>query len=649
VINAERPTNGISSYVIDQDMFLVENSMGLYRVIIDEDPPIAYKTNAAIPSQRIISNDDQGERENLYRYFFSMSRLARGTNFRNRETVRVFTESGLNAIDEDRRDWALVYTDDPIGDASESYGVLEGAALGARTNPAAWVEDDGTFRININNRGEQNILNDFTGVVDMYDVATVIQTNLRVYFPSATCEYLGDRANPCLRITSGRVANGDISYVRAGIGGTNIAAVMACRAVDGAQLTNPPVDSQNIVSDLNVPQVPYTEIDDREWHWTHFSVYRTGNTKGTHKNVKGNDVPNSKDDVIWLKDLRVAGSFLARIVDGYIEARYGEFEEADVGSVVEFEDGSRIEIAEYINPQLVRFNDDYYYDYGITDWMAAAIGNGRVIRARQNGHTVTRVEGGVFSSADERRPVFWPDGSQGIIRCVVNQRTAIMWDETDRTETGLTIAPTYRNFCDITNDDKLYTHASAWKSKNRFMEPIPRGNLVSMQPGYVLTAVRGGNQIYYCSLEASYRQFIGYAVLAYQVIEMDDQVLEIIGFPLQFSALCQATTWTGTTNNAQLLTLPETGQLIPIISSLDKIANIGLGNWGSVQFIEDDLIRFVTNTGEVRDFNGREFGPDLTTDKETGEPKFQKAIKDAYKQFTSLYTRELGYLLWWKR
>ena len=115
-----------------------------------------------------------------------------------------------------------------------------------------------------------------------------------------------------------------------------------------------------------------------------------------------------------------------------------------------------------------------------------------------------------------------------------------------------------------------------------------------------------------------------------------------------FSAMCQASTYTGVTNNAQILTLPETGQITAKISGMDKIADIGISNWGSIAFIEDDLIEFVTNTSELRKFNGREFSPDETIDNETGEPRFQKAIQNAYKQFTAIYTRLIGYLLWWK-
>jgi len=648
LISGEAPSNGISEAIEDGQNFIVNNSKGVYRILIDEDPPQAYKLNTPVPSERLESNDDEGDKLHKFQYLYSMNRLERGTNFRDRESVMLWTESGVNEIDENRIDWSVIYDDDPIGTGLKSYGVLDGADLGARTDPAVWVETDGTFRINVNRIGEKNIICDFSNIADMYDVALVIQDAMRIYFPNATCEYLAERANPCFKLTSGRIKDGDISYVRSGVGGTNIAAVMACREVDGAVKTNPPVDVPKVIRGLTVPLIPNTENPER--HWTHYSIYRTANLgrDGYHRDVDGKTVVNSQDQYIHVKDLRIGASFYARVIDGYIEARYGEFEQADVGSVIEFSDGTRLEIGGYVNPQLVTFNDDYYYDVGVTGWMGAAIGNGRVLEGTQNQDTVHRTDGNAFESGDEGNTIIWPDGARSIIRCRISNTQARVWDRADRNLTGFTISPTTRNINDIMDDDTLFGRASGWTCRNRFLTPLPRSNMISRQPGFMLFGIRGDKYIHYCHLESSYKYFIGYYQRDYQRIEVEDQVLAIVGFPLQFSAMCQGSIWTGVTNNAQLVTIPETGQIIPTLQSLDKIASIGLANWGSISFIEDDWIKFITNTGEVRNFNGREFGPDETADQNSGEPKFKKAIENAHNQFTSIYLRLIGYLAWWR-
>ena len=181
------------------------------------------------------------------------------------------------------------------------------------------------------------------------------------------------------------------------------------------------------------------------------------------------------------------------------------------------------------------------------------------------------------------------------------------------------------------------------------MTPFDRGNMISLQPGFLLVGIRGDNQIEYCQLEESYKPFLGYHNKSYQIINIEDQILHLHDFPLQFSALCQGSCYTGVTNNAQQITVPETGQLIFVLSGVDKIANTGLSNWGSVERIDDDWIKFVTNTGEIRAFNGRDFGPDETTDPEKGKDKMVRAMQDAYKQFTAIYSRFTGYILWWRR
>jgi len=659
VISYIEPANGISQFQEDGVNALVQTSSGLYRIIIDEDPPQAYRLNAPVQSvsQRIDSDDDTGEKRSKYHYVSSVAKLARGTNFRNRETKPIppliYTESGVNLIDEDRKDWSVVKCDKPITDGVDTYGVLTGVDLAARADPATWVETDGCFWININGLGLQQILCDFTTAraESMVDVADVIENALNKYFPNATCEYLAGNV-PYFKITSGKIKGGTVSFATAGTGGTDIATVMGCTAASGAAVTTPALGAQKKIYGLTIPTVENTT--EPLWHMTHHVPYRTLDLgfDGRHLDENGVNIVNSPDQLIWNKDLRVAASFFARRINGQIEARFGEFEEADVGCVIEFDNGDRVEITGYVNDKLVNYSVAYYYDDD-TDWMAAWIGNGRGARVSQAGDILTRTHGEEFTETDIRRPVFWPDGSQGIMKCYIDKDHMRMWDSTDRNVTGMTWRPTYRNYNDIIDDDRLFSRVSAWECKCRFMEPLARGNMVKFQPGFLLTGVRGGNDINYCQIGPGYKQFMGYHVEAYQKITIEDQVLDLVAFPLRYSALCLATIHTGVTNNAVQYIIPGSRQLISIISNVDKVANVGLSNYGSIQYIagengEEDMIRFVTNTLQIRDFNGTALGPDLTTNPQTGDWKMVKAMAGSHPQFTSIFSRLNGYLLWWK-
>ncbi|HUX56363.1 MAG TPA: hypothetical protein VMV77_05285 [Bacteroidales bacterium] len=124
-----------------------------------------------------------------------------------------------------------------------------------------------------------------------------------------------------------------------------------------------------IVGPLWVPKVPNTSPQEYQWHLTHFPIYRTLEIEGTYAklgeaNVTSRADFNNPDRFVWVNDLRICGAFYARKQDGLIIAEVGEFEVADVGSVVEWENGDRDEITEYIEPTIVRYAAGRY-DYDL--------------------------------------------------------------------------------------------------------------------------------------------------------------------------------------------------------------------------------------------------------------------------------------------
>jgi len=570
-------------------------------------------------------------------------------NFKNRMdgVTTVLTESGTNEMDDDRKDWSEIFADKPIGDESETYGQLVGADLGARVDAIQWVETDGTFRITMNGSEYVNIVTDFTTVSlgAMTDIAAAIENSLRVYFPNATCQYEVVGGVRRFKITSGKYQPGSVGYLLPGLGGTDISGLMQCTAAAGATVTDEYVGEHKVIRTLYVPEVANTDPVEYAWHWTHFPIYRTGSLVQTHVDASGAKVANSPDMLILAKELRIGAAFYARRINGYIESRFGKFEEADVGSTVEFEGDDIVEITEYINENLVKYDNDYYGEE--TDWHAAAIGGGSVIRVSQTGNIVTRLAGDPFVAADARKPIWWPSGEQSYIRCFIDADHVRVWDENDRNTTGITIGPYCRNFCDTLSDPKLFARSSGWALKSRFMLPLAVGNMASLQPGFLLTAVRGMYHIDFCQIGSGYKQFIGYHVPEYQRLTVDDQILDLIGFPLRYAAMCLSSIHRGVTNNAQIMTIPETNQIISIPSGLDKVANFGSAI-GSVQFVNDNWVKFITNTNEVRTFNGEEFGLNEASNDETGQDKCVKALQSAFPFFTSIYSRLLGYLSWWK-
>ena len=692
IFSSDQPANAISEMIEDGDDAIIQNSRRMFHVLLSRTPIRAYAKNTPVPNVRIQSETANGELRHKYHYVYSCALLSQGDgNFYHRETqvngvftTKIHTESGTNQIDENRRDWAVINTSSAIGNGTDTYGRWIGGTLIAPFNaPGGWTGiSDITFLANINGLGAQECIVDGSLVANMPDLALRIQDALRVYFPSATCEFVSDAAiGPHFVITSGLVAGGSVAIAE-GITGTPSAANLGLTLASGAESTFPYLGVPKVLRYLYMPRQWNVAGVQYQRHWSHFVVYRSpdigpggvsdedrkNSVYYSHLNVKGKRIVNSPDELVWNKDLRVAGSFIARRYHGYIQIRDdamgGELELADEGCVMEFEDGSRTQITTYINPKLARYTAEAEGSYygGVSEWMAAEIGNGRVVRVEQTGTTLTRFPGSAtdsytaFTGADIGKMVWFPNGVRDWIRSVNNADSVELYTSQDRDETAMTLDPVYRAYCDSVYDDDLFERSSNWLCKNRFMREILPCNMISSQPGFYIMAPRGGKEIRYCPTNPDYKYFVGYHNREYQKIELEDLVEKLVGFANRFSVLCGRSIYAGATNNSIEYTIPETFQKIFILPGMEKISEVGLINYGAAEFIDDDWLRMITNTQEIRDFNGLEFRRDSTgesvdysVDKRLNLGRMKFALKRASRVFNTISGRNgLGWIVWWR-
>ena len=646
--------NTESQMAEDGDHAIIANSRYCWRLVITTTPPVMYPINSPVMERCIVSNDGEGEREHRYNYLVSMARLAEGENFRNRlddPPTLIHTESGTTRIDEARRDWVTVWEDDPIGPGSDTYETLEGGSIAGIALAALAVIGDACIQINFNGGGYAGIVMDFQAATSMYDIAAILQAQCRVYAPSATCEYVFTRGEPRLRLSCGRVSGGTVDYVLDGVGGTNVADLLELRAADGALIEEHSLDAPAVQRQLTIP--PEQWVSGQLQHWpTHYVVYRTADLGPTGYNISvlGERIANSPDQYVWAKDLRVCGSFIARRYGGSILLRSGEFEPADVGAVVEFEDGSRTEILGYVSSTEVTYAAAYYDDS--TEWMAANIGNARVARVTQTGTTVTVVAGsdttsfGPLAAGDVRLPGWWPDGRRSYIRRRISDTEWEVWDSSERSETAFAIAPTSRAWSDTISDDVLRSHASGWACRNRFMREVMPSNHVAAQAAFMVFAERGAKEFRYCPLNPNYKPYLGYHNREYQTMELQDRVMALWPFSGMFSVFCQGSIHTVPTGSSIEITIPETYQKIWQLPMMEKRANFGISDHGSLAAVGQDMVRFATSTGECLDFDGYEHGPDLCVS-ETGLKRWVRALAGAHPIFAAIHSKLTGYILWW--
>ena len=413
------------------------------------------------------------------------------------------------------------------------------------------------------------------------------------------------------------------------------------------------IDATNgqVVGPLYVPQVTDTDPVEYHTHLTHFPIYRTLDKTNLYQQDQNQALLNNPQRFIWVKDLRICAAFFARKYNGHVLARYGQFEIADIGSTIEWENGDRDTIIGYVREDEVIIAHSMYYDVD-TDYMACAIGNGTVIRGSQTGYTVTRTHGGVFTASDVGTTITWSTGYRSVIEAYVDANTVTVHDNQDKVAEGLTLNPEYRNFYDTSDDTTLRSRIRDMMCKSRFLEPMPDVNDGIVVPGFLITARRNEKDLYYCAWEDNYEYLASFYNKGYQYsTKIKDNIQKLLKHPNRFSALCQNDkTWWGPINASDTMTLEDVNVIIPILGGIDILdSSIGCFDFGSIQAFEKGYYIMLTHEPSgigLRMFNGFSFGENLLEVPNTGHTTIAKDLENIQKATASIYDGIMGYIIW---
>lgn len=407
--------------------------------------------------------------------------------------------------------------------------------------------------------------------------------------------------------------------------------------------------SHNVVRTLWVPRVPLTTPPEYQWHLSHFPVWRTMDLEAKDSADVLRDKYNDPQRFIWTADVPICKAFYARRIQGVIEAARGEFSIQDQHSVIEFDDGQRFELTMYIDAQHMRYDDEYYYGGENTQYEAAAIGYGRVMRATATAGVITRTNGGVFTSADLRKPITDSNGFRHYITEVLDANRVRVHQDIYAHVQGFTIDPTHRNFCDTIDDTTLRARMDFYSCYARYRKDMPNCTIGKVIPGFVVAAQVGQKEIFYSHLQEKLDYLIG-QYIPIQRAEAQDAAQFMLVCGDVFALVCATSTWGVKTGLSEFITLPESGEAVAMLPGLSIIdRHIGSMDPGSVQEVEGGAYEFVTNEpgGEaLRQFNGLQYSQDnYFVDSSLGG-RIARAVGKTKRLSASLYDGFLGYLLW---
>lgn len=411
--------------------------------------------------------------------------------------------------------------------------------------------------------------------------------------------------------------------------------------------TNP-----QLVKELWVPIIKNTNPLEYQWHLTHFPIYRSFDLEAKDPSDVNREKYNDPQRFIWTKDLRICAAFYVMKDGEYIDALFGEFEEADTHSTIELDNGERYEILEYISAVRVRVANDYYYGNDHDGPFAAAIGNGRVIRGSVTGDVLTATHGSVFSSADVRKTLTNSFGYRLYITDYIDQNSVRVHRAGGMPVQGFTIDPTHRKYYDTVTDTILRARKDFYSCYGRYRQELPNCNVGAIIPGFTLAAYRSQKTIYYSGLVPERNYMIGNYIPIQQIEDIQDSIQKFWLFADVIAVWCASSTYGIVQGLSEFKTLPETAEALAMLPGLKLIdKHIGCLDVGSIKEVESGVVVLLTNEpgGEaLRRFNGSQYSEqNELVDPEYGG-RIVRSLEATKKMSAAIYDGLVGFIFWRK-
>ena len=616
------PMSAISDLRIFDSGLVLYNRYGIYR--IDLDNLMYWRMNTAIPDNPISSEVKTTDDAHCRRELYKLARLdGAGQNGKRYDSgVTILQESGTVLPDSSDNDFGEIWTERPVGPADTTYGKLVGDTLVAPYDTVAgWQTFTfGQFRITINGV-ENNCVADFTGVISMDQVASKIQTALRDFYPTATCEYSGSGGTGYFVITSPD-EGGSVSVTSAGDGSTDIGtSIMSCQAGTG-DAQSPVYTSGVIIGDLEIPIDSDTGYYDA--HWNRYVLCSTLDVGAEGANPL-NRTTNNPELYIWNTDIPVAKAFVASKSGITITLTEGTFVEGDTGSRFRFQNGQEFTLITYVDSThfLVAL-------VGLVASQSAAIGGDstagkaiRVITIQQSGTTVTRQSGDSFAATDVGRILFLQDGTElHVTEFTDTDNVEVLEDATIGSDTAACIEPKTRKWYDTLRDDpyltspNLRSRITNYSLQNRFFIPMPNCNIGEVTANMLWAALRQDSIIYYCPADTNYRHQAGYHYQQEQREFVQDAIVEMSEIGDYLSIKCIHTTRALPLNTFTFIDLPNAGtSIIKCAGNFMVDEHIGIKHYGGVCRINQKQQIVITSEPGIRLFNGQAYDENIATDR----------------------------------
>lgn len=277
-----------------------------------------------------------------------------------------------------------------------------------------------------------------------------------------------------------------------------------------------------------------------------------------------------------------------------------------------------------------------------------AIGSSTLRSGTKTGTTITKESGPDFTSNDIGKLQYWDDGSYSLITGIQSTTVAnVAENSTDSTLRAFASDPIGRNYDDNQTDDQLEARAKSFPLLNRFWTALPSGELGAAAPGFLVTAPLDSTKFYYSQFSEDFAYLVGHYYPEFQYKIVNDLIKSIRHVGDMLVAMCKGSTWGSPTNAVQTVDDARAGESISVLASLKSIdPNVGAVNDAGITEYGKGFLAVITSEPGIRIFNGFEYGPDLTMDRDGGS-HIRDALQKMRPEFFAYYEPNLyGLMIW---
>jgi len=410
-----------------------------------------------------------------------------------------------------------------------------------------------------------------------------------------------------------------------------------------------------VIGTMWIPKVAGSNPVQYQQHLDNFSIWRTMDLESKDINDVNKEKFNDPNGYVWVKDLRICAAFFGKLgtnIYGNTFTLYrGEYEQDDIGSILELDNGERFEISNIFG-NVAWLENSYYQTTHLGDH-AAAIGNGRVMRGDVDNGVLTRTAGGKFSVDDLRKTIRNSDGYRLYVTEFLNENQVRVHLNQTLPEQGFTLDPTHRNYNDYVDDDTLAARQKFYSCYSRYKVALPNGNMGGLMPGFVIVGTRGQTKFYYSNLIPEQDYMIGNYVTI-QLVDGIKDILEMFWvFGNVMAVICATSTYNVQVGLSEFTTLPGSNESLALLPGITLVdAHTGCVDIGSVSDVENGAIALITNEpgGECgRMFDGTTYSTDNFLVDSSRGGRIERALRATKRMSTAIYDGFMGYILWRKK